>query len=74
MLIRFNTSVAGANFAYRAKQEADVPERLAREFLRARLAEPVEPDADAPLPGIRRRRRGARTAETTEAAAGLELR
>lgn len=35
MKVKFLTSVAGVNFAYRPKKEYDLPERIARDFIRA---------------------------------------
>ena len=64
MKIQFNTSVAGANFAYRNKQVADLRPDLAKAFLRAGQAVRVEEDDLGLIPGLRRVvRRGGKKAE-----------
>jgi hypothetical protein len=73
MKIRFTDSVAGARFAYRMGQVADVPAAVAREFIASRQAEIFIDEAEravAPAPetavgagqatGRRGRRRGVR--------------
>lgn len=47
MKIRFLTSVAGVNFSYRPKKEYDLPEHIARDFIRAGQAVEVREDAAA---------------------------
>lgn len=42
MRIKFVTSVAGARFAYRTNEEADLPEDVAAEFIAARQAVPLD--------------------------------
>lgn len=65
MLIQFIDSVAGANFDYRCGQKVDLREDIAREFIRARLAVPVEDDIETATAGpveraVRRVRRAVR--------------
>lgn len=57
MRIRFNTSVAGANFSYDDGEQADVTENEGRSFVRSGVAVEVRPakkpelrTADAPGP------------------------
>lgn len=62
MRVRFLTSVAGANFAYRQGRHYDLPDHIARDFIRSRQAEAVIEEAVAPATEnamIRRRRRAA---------------
>jgi len=43
MKVLFNTSVAGLNFAYRAKREYELPANVAAEFIRSGQAAEVRP-------------------------------
>lgn len=59
MKIIFNTAVAGMNFSYRPKREYDLPDPVARAFIRAGQA--TEVAAARPV-----RRRGGKIAETAQ--------
>lgn len=75
MKIQFTTSVAGERFAYRNKQIVDLRADLAKEFIRARQAVKVEDEPDSTLlPGLRRAKRGGKSAELTLGSDGPEKR
>lgn len=78
MLIRFLTSVAGANFSYRPKQEVDLPDAFAQQFIRSQAAEAIHPEpavaADPAQESVRRVRRGGKSAETTARRGARETR
>lgn len=58
MKIQFTDSVAGARFAYRKGEKADLQEDVAREFIGSGLAVALE--APPPVPAVLRRRRAAK--------------
>ena len=68
MHIQFTDSIAGANFAYRKGQKADLRVDIAKEFVRIGKAVAIAPPV-AEAPGIRRTRRGAQNAELAIGAA-----
>ena len=70
MKIKFTTSVAGSNFAYREGQVVDLREDIAKEFIRCGQAVKAPREK---VPGIRQVERGGQSAETA-AHAGDEKR
>lgn len=67
MRVQFRYGVAGANFSYRPKVVYDLPEHVAREFLKSGSAFPVDPPEPTPAllqaPARATRRRGGKRAE-----------
>ena len=63
MKIQFTDSVAGPRFAYRMGDKIDLPDDVAREFIRLKQAVVIKSTV----------RRGSRKAETAQAS-GFELR
>lgn len=64
MRVEFKEAVAGANFAYRPKRVYDLPEKIAREFVRSGKAVVLE-EVPLELPALVKpsRRRGTKRAE-----------
>ena len=66
MHIQFTDSVAGANFAYRKGQKVDLRVDIAKSFITTGKAIALAPPV-VDAPGIRRTRRGGKTAEIATA-------